>query len=150
MDATAPNSGWTEERVAELVKLRAEGWSFGQLAMRLHITRSAVCGKLDRLNGYRPRKPTQSVLRIRRLKIDGAPRDADGITDLPDEHIPVEQRCTIAELTEGRCRWPCGDPKSPDFFYCGATSPDDKPYCGYHARIAYQPPRGPVSMWGAR
>lgn len=139
MDAVVPNNVWTDERVAELVKLRAEGWSFGQLARRFHVTRNAVCGKLDRLNAPLPDRRRRLKQDRNRTIVDRAPRDADGITDLPDENIPIEQRCTLMELTDVRCRWPCGDPKSPAFFYCGASSPEDKPYCVYHTRVAYRP-----------
>ena len=54
--------------------------------------------------------------------------------------IPMSERVTIMELRESMCRWPLGDPASPDFRYCGADSPiGDGPYCKYHARVAYQP-----------
>jgi GcrA cell cycle regulator len=53
--------------------------------------------------------------------------------------IPIGQRCTILELGEGKCRWPIGDPSAADFFFCGGKTIEGLPYCGYHARIAYQP-----------
>ena len=54
--------------------------------------------------------------------------------------IPMSERVTIMELRESTCRWPLGDPASPDFRYCGADSPiGEGPYCKYHARVAYQP-----------
>jgi len=61
----------------------------------------------------------------------------------PDEEVietflPVEQRCTLFDLTERRCKWPVGDPTSPDFFFCGARKVADSPYCGYHLGIAYR------------
>ena len=49
------------------------------------------------------------------------------------------QRCTILELSESKCRWPIGDPSSPDFFFCGGKTIEGLPYCGHHSRIAYQP-----------
>lgn len=63
----------------------------------------------------------------------------DGMVDLPFENIPVGQRCSILELTETSCRWPIGDPKGDEFFFCGGKTVDGLPYCGYHSRIAYQP-----------
>lgn len=53
--------------------------------------------------------------------------------------IPVGQRRSIFELAEGICRAPIGDPKQDDFFYCGAKAIEGLPYCGYHARMFYQP-----------
>ncbi|MCP8941081.1 GcrA cell cycle regulator [Alsobacter sp. SYSU M60028] len=53
--------------------------------------------------------------------------------------VPMSERVTIMELRESMCRWPHGDPTSPEFRFCGAKSPPGTPYCGYHAQIAYQP-----------
>ncbi|CAM5773966.1 GcrA family cell cycle regulator [Bosea minatitlanensis] len=60
---------------------------------------------------------------------------------LPSEDvvIPFSDRVTIMELREYMCRWPMGDPTSPDFRFCGARSQTGLPYCSYHSRIAYQP-----------
>ena len=54
--------------------------------------------------------------------------------------IPISERVTIMELREAMCKWPLGDPMSADFRYCGAKAPlGGAPYCGTHAKIAYQP-----------
>ena len=57
----------------------------------------------------------------------------------PEVALPVSERVTIMELREFMCRWPMGDPASPDFRFCGARSITGLPYCTHHARIAYQP-----------
>jgi hypothetical protein len=36
------------------------------------------------------------------------------------------------------CKWPIGDPSTDGFTFCGRRS-SEGPYCGEHARIAYQP-----------
>ena len=53
--------------------------------------------------------------------------------------IPMSERVTIMELKESMCRWPLGDPATPEFRYCGSKSPIGDTYCVHHARIAYQP-----------
>ena len=53
--------------------------------------------------------------------------------------IPISERVTIMELRESMCRWPLGDPATPEFRYCGSKSPVGDTYCAAHARIAYQP-----------
>jgi len=53
--------------------------------------------------------------------------------------IPMSERVTIMELKESMCRWPLGDPATPEFRYCGSKSPIGDTYCVPHARIAYQP-----------
>jgi GcrA cell cycle regulator len=58
---------------------------------------------------------------------------------MEDVVIPMSERVTIMELKEAMCRWPLGDPSTPEFRYCGAKSPVGTPYCTHHAGIAYQP-----------
>ena len=53
--------------------------------------------------------------------------------------VPLSERVTIMELRESMCRWPMGDPTSPEFRFCGARSLTGLPYCDHHAQIAYQP-----------
>lgn len=57
----------------------------------------------------------------------------------PEVVVPISERVTIMELRESMCRWPHGDPTTPEFRFCGAKSPPGTPYCAYHAQIAYQP-----------
>ena len=56
-----------------------------------------------------------------------------------DVVIPFSERVTIMDLREFMCRWPMGDPTTPEFRFCGGRSQTGMPYCSYHARIAYQP-----------
>lgn len=57
-----------------------------------------------------------------------------------DVVIAMSERVSIMDLRESMCRWPLGDPTSPDFRYCGARMQIGLgPYCAAHARIAYQP-----------
>ena len=44
----------------------------------------------------------------------------------------------VTKAGERHCRWPVGDPRSPDFRFCGCTAHEGLPYCVDHARIAYQ------------
>ncbi len=53
--------------------------------------------------------------------------------------LAASRRVTIMELRESMCRWPLGDPTSPDFHYCGDRAITGLPYCTHHAQIAYQP-----------
>jgi GcrA cell cycle regulator len=51
--------------------------------------------------------------------------------------IPVEQRLTLLQLNENTCKWPIGDPLTPEFYFCGQHAEDGKPYCEFHSRRAY-------------
>jgi GcrA cell cycle regulator len=48
-------------------------------------------------------------------------------------------RLTLMDLTERTCKWPIGDPATPDFWFCGLPSQPGKPYCEAHVGVAFQP-----------
>lgn len=49
------------------------------------------------------------------------------------------RRLTLMELTERTCKWPVGDPATPDFWFCGLPVQAGKPYCDAHVQVAFQP-----------
>lgn len=51
--------------------------------------------------------------------------------------IPEDKRLSLLQLSEQTCKWPIGDPLTPDFYFCGQHSDDGKPYCDFHSRRAY-------------
>jgi GcrA cell cycle regulator len=151
--------GWTDERVESLKKLWADGLSASQIANELgNVTRNAVIGKVHRLGlsgrakspssaAPRQRKPrTHSIMRVRpQMRGNTALALAYELEQEPEPElieniIPIGQRCTLLELGEDKCRWPIGDPGSSEFFFCGGKPSEGLPYCGFHSRVAYQPP----------
>jgi GcrA cell cycle regulator len=46
------------------------------------------------------------------------------------------KKISLMELTERTCKWPVGDPATPDFWFCVKTG---KPYCEAHVGVAFQP-----------
>lgn len=150
----APDSKWTDERTDMLKRLWADGLSASQIAAELgDITRNAAIGKVHRLglsgrdNPTRPRKPrTPRAPRARKRRSEivysrfiGPAIEGDPVKEILDADIPVEQRKTLLELTNETCRWPCGDPASPSFYFCGDPSANldgFRPYCRAHAMRA--------------
>jgi GcrA cell cycle regulator len=149
---------WTDERVEMLKKLWADGFSASQIAAELGgVTRNAVIGKVHRLglsgrakspsSGMpRQRKPRSHMLRVSRPVSRGAnalalayEMEPEPAPELIDNVIPMGQRRNLLELNENTCRWPIGDPSTPDFFFCGGKPLDALPYCSHHSRVAYQP-----------
>jgi hypothetical protein len=65
-----------------------------------------------------------------------------------DASIPAAHRRYFLDLDSQSCRWPVGDPASPDFFFCGAQPLVDKPYCAEHCARAYRAQEAPAR--GAR
>ena len=128
---------WTDERVELLKKLWAEGLSASQIAGELGgITRNAVIGKVHRLGlSGRAKSASSSSPRVAlAFEMEQEPEP-----ELIENIIPIGQRRTLLELNEDTCRWPIGDPASPEFFFCGGKPLTGLPYCSYHSRVAYQP-----------
>lgn len=155
---------WTNEKVDLLRQLWLDGKSASQIAAALGdgVTRNAVIGKVHRLGlsgrvktagSAAPRARQKSPPRASSVGRSGGgfrgnaalalardPRiDAEPEILREDVIIPMSLRVTIVELKEAMCRWPLGDPTTPEFRYCGIQTVGEGPYCQYHARLAYQP-----------
>ena len=131
---------WTDERVALLKKMWGEGKSAAEIAKELGgVTRNAVIGKAHRLklsNRVSPiqqntKKPVRAVEEIKPV-IKKQEREA-----VPSRPIKVKA-VSMVELREKMCRWPIGDPKDAAFHFCGCSTVAGLPYCGDHAKMAYQ------------
>lgn len=159
---------WTDERVEQLRQHWMEGKSASQIANLLGhgLSRNAVIGKVHRLGlAGRAKSPSSAASRPRTASrqqggqrpVPSRPmsvaRSVRGATALaiaprleteaePEAYesvvLPMSLRVTIVELKEAMCRWPLGDPTSPDFRYCGSPAATG-PYCAHHGRLAYQP-----------
>ncbi len=152
---------WTDDRVARLSKLWAEGLSASQIAADLGgVTRNAVIGKVHRLGLSGRAKSASSTVRKRRAQTSGYKRtrrpaartsganalklDVDAEIrfrpkPIEDVVIPISKKLELLQLTEETCKWPTGDPQRPDFSFCGHTSRETTPYCEYHSKLAFQP-----------
>jgi len=159
---------WTDERVELLKQLWLDGKSASQISAALGngLTRNAVIGKVHRLGlAGRPKSSSSVSGAVRAPRVRSAsprpaavraaprPRMVHGNTALAFAHdyqiedrpaaledvvVPMSLRVTIVDLKEAMCKWPLGDPTTPEFRYCGAAAPDG-PYCSFHATLAYQP-----------
>jgi len=101
---------WTEDRVAILTKLWADGLSASQIAKELgEVTRNAVIGK------------------VHRLGLSGRAAAAAVPAPPPLEAKPMSngEFATILTITDHMCKWPIGDPSKSEFRFCGRkTDPD--------------------------
>lgn len=159
-------AGWTDERVERLKTLWAEGLSASQIAAELGgISRNAVIGKVHRLklSGRAPRSesasrskktsvPRSTVARPAaitaplargNLAVALAPASLRHSDPEPKvataDVVPMARYLTLLELDACSCRWPIGDPRSPDFRFCGAPTQPGETYCGPCSRKAFQP-----------
>lgn len=133
------------------------------------VTRNAVIGKVHRLGlsgrakapapqtaqrpkkpvaappprPHRPTAPTPITIGATALKADIVPAARPQPSTQPKVYslsdAPLISNASILQLTEQTCKWPVGDPGSDGFHFCARRSEAGIPYCGYHARMAYQP-----------
>src|SRR5262249_20221234 len=146
---------WNDDRIEQLKRLHAEGLSCSLIAAELGggLSRNSVIGKLRRI-GIRRIKPVvtneRPTPRSRRKPLrpiaglfppkECAMEQMQPSSPLNDAEIPLTQRRTLVELGARDCRWSCGNPDASDFFFCGAPTVDDLPYCRDHCERAYRQP----------
>lgn len=148
---------WTEEAIATLRQLWAEGHSTAEIGRRMGISKNAVVGKAHRLNlAARPspirRAPGQAPApRAPRLAPRPAmprpmpmlpvvrPAGADRPVPLAPRPAQVSPPPRPAPLRLGNatCCWPIGEPGTPGFRFCTSPAIAGKPYCEEHAAVAY-------------
>ena len=141
---------WTKERTALLKDRIRAGFSCGQIARELGVSRNAVIGKTNRLglsrlkNGI-PGQARQSGTRqnarprtvVRHINLRALWSNPElAFAELSGESA---KPCSLFDLQQWHCRWPMGDPTSEDFGFCGKRSIDGLPYCPAHAQMAYRP-----------
>ncbi|PDT77227.1 GcrA family cell cycle regulator [Bradyrhizobium sp. C9] len=156
---------WSEDRVERLKKLWASGISCSRIAAELgDVTRNAVIGKVHRLglSGRADDRKAKAVAAKRAPRLGSttpqrtkvlravlaaphimaplatAEEAPAGHASAFDGNVPAERRKGLLDLERGDCRWPIGDPTTPNFFFCGDPAISDLPYCGPHCRAAYQ------------
>jgi GcrA cell cycle regulator len=136
---------WSEDVIAKLRALWAEGHSTAEIGRRLNISKNAVVGKAHRLN--LPPRPSP----IRRTEGSSSPRPATprraqgptlpplsaalGAAPGPALRPIVSPPKNSTRATP--CCWPIGEPGKPSFHFCNTNSVPGKPYCEDHAAIAY-------------
>jgi GcrA cell cycle regulator len=157
---------WTDAATAAARSSHAHGLSAAETAADLErtfggmLSRNAVLGKWFRMGlgdkekdnharaARRSRRPTRAkpkspaVRRSRNVCAPSLVPSADGAADAPHlDQVQVVQRKQLLDLGPGDCRWPVGDPKEPDFFFCGATQLPGSSYCRRHYHVATAPLR---------
>ena len=157
---------WTEQKIQALKDMWGHGYSASEIAKHLGgLTRNAVIGKAHRLKlSSRPLTPKangEATTRIPAAASAGIPVAKSSQKRVMLRPLPVVPTPTIVNKSEPKealsifenakrsegiavtkagdrhCRWPVGDPRSPDFRFCGCTAHEGMPYCIDHARVAY-------------
>lgn len=159
---TRHQEAWPDAAIEGLKTWWGQGLSASQVASQLakhhslFVTRSAVCGKVNRMglrrgDGMRPRKPRTAPLTRRpairvhtgggrafRGEVEAIQAEPEFV-DLPPDTSP--DACTLLELKFDSCRYPMGNPNEDTFRFCG--TPHDTgcgPYCPRHREITRSKP----------
>ena len=131
---------WTDERVDTLKTLWSEGLSASQIANKLGgVTRNAVIGKVHRLGLSGRAAPAKPKLVEPKPEPQVITRPAPTPSVAMDPATWGESRPTVTTLGANDCKWPIGDPATAEFRFCGQGAQGGKPYCAYHASLAFQP-----------
>jgi GcrA cell cycle regulator len=153
---------WTDERIARLKRLHADGMNYSDIARTLGCERGSVSGKVARLKLTRVHdqsfrivagRKAAAIARARsphpKVKVHVLPKNSEAdlrlyerIVNSSNEAPPGSGagRKGLIDLETSDCRWPIGDPKTPEFHFCAISKVDGTSYCEFHARKAFQPP----------
>lgn len=108
---------------------------------RKPTTRTATGSTSGGGSGYtRTRTTTTRTVGNAALKMEVEEELVVAPKPVEDVVVPISRQLTLLQLTETTCKWPTGDPTMPGFSFCGHNSKDDKPYCDFHNKLAFQPP----------
>ena len=137
---------WTEEAIAKMHRLAAEGLSATQIAGRMSTTKGVISGKMHRTGTTLTKKPGGVALDARKT-----------ITRKNDRTSPplVFRALVIVDHGTGKripytprgatCQWPQGDPRSASFRMCGDGVSPGSSWCPHHHKLAHQKPAGSKS-----
>lgn len=155
---------WTDDRLAELLRLNSDGLSARQIADKMGgITRNAVIGKLRRMGvalkyatGPRDGHKTESIAKLtaKRPPSENWRWSGGGLvtsvrrakarakivfcsTQSAAQFPPDMPRISLLDLKHNDCRFPLGDPGDPNFGFCGQPRTGVLPYCEHHAKVCY-------------
>jgi len=136
---------WPPEAVERLREHCKAGLSARMCARALEqefgmrVTRNAVLGKIWRLGltGRRVAVRQRAASSPRKRSVRARPRRSLPFAGSPPQEI-VPCPTALFDLRRDQCRWPVGDPRTPEFHFCGARRLEPFPYCHRHALIAYR------------
>jgi GcrA cell cycle regulator len=144
------SGAWTEERVAKLKELWAQGLSGQQIAREFGCTRCAILGKIHRMglsrggvvhaakNAANERKARQARAKKTKPQKIAAPQPEP--LSLRKALIlslePIDASIRVNAVTRRQCRYIHGDPAK-QWAFCGRAKQTGSPYCEHHTQLCY-------------
>ena len=150
---------WTPDLIKELKRLWNKGLTTVEIGNRIGMSKNAVVGKAHRLGLEgrpspikRDKKKEHVVTHTTTKKVPVAskpkivessilpPEPVFEVEPIVEKVVPKKKKhkgVQLVDLKPNSCRWPEGDPKDPDFCFCGQECVPGKIYCEEHCAIAY-------------
>ncbi|WP_193370216.1 GcrA family cell cycle regulator [Pelagibius marinus] len=140
---------WTEERVAELMRLWEAGRSASEIGRLLGVSKNSVVGKAHRMKLKARPSPIKrgATPQVRRSAVAAMPKPTTQAPAAPKQvqertaaPAPAPRPSRPVARSNGKgpsCLWPIGDPGDQDFHFCGEPAVPGKPYCDEHCARAY-------------
>lgn len=147
---------WTEKATLDMVTMFNAGKTLTEIGEKYGVKRGAIAGVISRVKKAgiltvkdkleRP-KPVKEKPQKATPEIPIAPKIAqpEPIKKEKKKRIRLtlitdEFQVTIDGLQSHHCRYPIGDPRQPEFRYCGRFQYGNGPYCLEHQQLCYVPP----------
>lgn len=146
-------AGWSNEEFFKLLEMYSNKCTLAAMATHFGRTKGQISGLLFRArqNGL-----IQQVHRSIIVKVSPPAEVAPKVDPASINELKLVQRLrqkakkrrvrlrliedqnqvTFAELEPHHCRWPIGDPRLPDFRFCGCNRVEGRPYCEAHNHAA--------------
>lgn len=144
---------WTPELIKELKKLWKKGLTTGEIGRVIGMSKNAVVGKAHRLGLESRPSPIkreeapkkEKASRVIKKVTKPAPKKeqpaavetAEPVKAVKKTKSGKNKGVKLVDLKPTSCRWPEGDPKDPDFHFCGKEAVPGKSYCEEHCAVAY-------------
>lgn len=123
---------WTDDRIATLERMWADGDSALQIGRHLGTTRNSVIGKVHRLGLERrvevkppPNAQLEAAARLRALREERRPAEEYG-------------RVNILDLKDGECRYTCSETQPYEF--CARPAVPGLSWCAHCSEIVFSKP----------
>lgn len=143
---------WLEQDKAEAIRMYNDGESMGAIGLKFNKTRGSVAGLIHRernkkdstIGAYRghvshtkrPHKRTGMPTQVELLRESLTPEAVVPRKKRVRVKLLDPERVTLLQLKPHHCRFPIGDPRYPDFKFCGGERYGKGPYCQMHTRLA--------------
>jgi hypothetical protein len=157
-----PKTLWTPERDAKLLKMRGEGVPWKIIAKEFGCAWASAEKRWSNIRPREDRKVAKGALELE-IALRNSQRKKPVRVGVNRDFLPPLQSISIATIRRGvrgqnfgskgaevqyvfpmkvvapsrTCRFPLGEPKSPNFRFCDDPSAEGRSYCQDHYRVCY-------------